>query len=126
MAKNNTFMNWVSEKLLHVNTTAEGREFVSVSFPCTDSATGYATVGVSKNQVFPATKRDKTVVDGYKNILLGKPDGERQVSIAVDGADGRTYKTVTMTNAEIAANMEADRAAYRERQKAAQPATANA
>ena len=124
MANNkNTFMNWVSTKMLHNNKTTDGREFVSVSFPCSRSASGFAPVGVSLNQVLPATKKDKTVVNGFKNILLGKPDGERKVSIAVDTDAGRTYESVTMTNTEIAAEFDADRAAYRESKAAA---TANA
>lgn len=124
MAKNNLFLNRVSEKLLHVNTSGDGRKFMSVSFPCPESVTGFATLSVSMNQMFASTKKDGTVVNGYKNILLGKPDGERHVSIAVDTADGRAYESMVMTNTEIVARVDASRNAYREHVKAATAAVA--
>ena len=120
MANNkNVFLNWISEKMIHINVTGEGRQFASISFPCKDSATGYASVGVNMGQLLPATKKDKTVAEGYKNVLLGKPEGERQVSICTKAAKGKAkakYENVKMTNAEIAKYVTDDRAAYRQAQ----------
>ncbi len=113
------FLNWVSEKMIHVNQTAEGRQFASISFPCDKSATGYASVGVNMGQLLAATKKDKTVVKGYKNVLLGKPDATRQVSICTKAAKGKTkavYEKIDMTNQAIADAVAADRAAYRQAQ----------
>ena len=113
------FLNWVSEKMIHVNQTAEGRKFASISFPCDKSATGYASVGVNMGQLLAATKKDKTVVKGYKNVLLGKPDATRQVSICTKAAKGKTkavYEKIDMTNQAIADAVAADRAAYRQAQ----------
>ena len=115
----NVFLNWVSEKMIHINQTAEGRQFASISFPCDKSATGYTTMGVNMGQMLPATKKDKTVVKGYKNVLLGKPDAERTVSICTKAAKGRAkakYENVKMTNQAIADAVAADRAAYRQAQ----------
>ena len=115
----NVFLNWVSEKMIHVNQTAEGRQFASISFPCDKSATGYASVGVNMGQLLAATKKDKTVVKGYKNVLLGKPDATRQVSICTKAAKGKTkavYEKIDMTNQAIADAVAADRAAYRQAQ----------
>lgn len=113
------FLNWVSEKMIHINQTAEGRQFASISFPCDKSATGYASVGVNMGQLLAATKKDKTVVKGYKNVLLGKPDATRQVSICTKAAKGKTkavYEKIDMTNQAIADAVAADRAAYRQAQ----------
>ena len=113
------FLNWVSEKMIHINQTAEGRQFASISFPCDKSATGYASVGVNMGQLLAATKKDKTVVKGYKNVLLGKPDATRQVSICTKAAKGKTkavYEKIDMTNQAIADAIAADRAAYRQAQ----------
>ena len=115
----NVFLNWVSEKMIHINQTAEGRQFASISFPCDKSATGYASVGVNMGQLLAATKKDKTVVKGYKNVLLGKPDATRQVSICTKAAKGKTkavYEKIDMTNQAIADAVAADRAAYRQAQ----------
>ena len=120
----NVFLNWVSEKMIHVNQTAEGRQFASISFPCDKSATGYASVGVNMGQLLPATKKDKTVVEGYKSILLGKPDAERTISICVKAAKGKAkakYDNIKLTTPPSAAATAADRAASRQA-----PATQNA
>lgn len=117
----NVFLNWISEKMIHVNQTAEGRQFASISFPCDKSATGYASVGVNMGQLLPATKKDKTVAEGYKNVLLGKPEAERTVSICTKAAKGKakaTYENVKMTNQDIADAIAADRAAYKAAQAA--------
>lgn len=76
------FINFISEKMLHVNKTSDGKEFVNVSFPCSESKTGYASFGVNLGQVLNATKRDGTIVEGYKSILLGDAEKTRKVSIA--------------------------------------------
>lgn len=113
------FLNWVSEKMIHVNTTGEGRQFASISFPCAQSANGFASIGVNMGQLLPTTKRDKSVAEGYKNILLGKPDQERTVSICTKAAKGRAkaeYEQVKMTNQAIADAIADNRAAWKQTQ----------
>ena len=113
----NTFMNFVSEAMLHTNTTAEGKEFVNVSIPCSKSTTGYASFAVNVGQVLDATKKDGTVVPGYKSILLGAADKTRKVSVAT-GKKKITYKTIEMTNADIVKEVNEARKAYRASQTA--------
>ena len=108
----NTFMNFVSEAMLHTNKTAEGKEFVNVSIPCSKSTTGYASFAVNVGQVLDATKKDGTVVPGYKSILLGAADKTRKVSVA-SGKKKITYKTIEMTNADIVKEVNEARKAYR-------------
>ena len=110
--KKNIFANFVSEAMLHTNTTADGKEFVNVSIPCSKSSTGYASFAVNVGQVLDATKKDGTVVPGYKSILLGAADKTRKVSVA-SGKKKITYKTIDMTNEEIVAEIAASRKAYR-------------
>ena len=110
--KKNIFANFVSEAMLHTNTTADGKEFVNVSIPCSKSSTGYASFAVNVGQVLDATKKDGTVVPGYKSILLGAADKTRKVSVAT-GKKKITYKTIDMTNEEIVAEITASRKAYR-------------
>lgn len=116
------FLNWVSEKLIYVKMTGNGREFARVKFPCDKSADGFAKVDLNMGQLLPATKDDKTVAGGYKNILLGRPDRERTVIIcaraAKDGVQAK-YKQVPMTNQAIADALAASRAAYRQARAAA-------
>lgn len=108
----NKFINFISEKMLHVNKTADGKEFVNVSFPYAESKTGYASFGVNLGQVLDAKKHDGTVVSGYKSILLGDADKTRKVSIATN-KKGTSYKNIEMTNAAIADSYEASRKAYK-------------
>ena len=106
------FINFISEKMLHVNKTAEGKEFVNVSFPCSQSKTGYAAFAVNMGQVLDATKRDGTVVSGYKSILLGDAEKTRKVSVATN-KKGTSFKNIELTNAQIAAEFEESRKAYK-------------
>ena len=113
----NVFMNYTSEAMLHTNKTAEGKEFVNVSIPCKASKTGYASFAVNCGQVLPAKKKDGTIVDGYKSILLGDADKTRKVSVATN-KKGTNYKTIEMTNSAIIAEVAEARKAYRASQKA--------
>ena len=112
MTKKNIFMNFVSEAMIHINKTTEGKEFANISIPCSKSTTGYASVAVNLGQVLPATKKDGTVVDGYKSILMGSADKTRKVSIAT-GKKRISYKDIEMTNQEIVDCVNAARKAYR-------------
>lgn len=112
MAKN-IFMNFANEAMLHANQTAEGKSFTNVSIPCSKSATGYASFAVNDGQVLPATKKDGTVVDGYKSILMGSADKTRNVSVAVKKGRKTVYETISMTNQEIVDCVNAARKAYR-------------
>lgn len=110
MAKaNNVFWNWCSMKMIH-EAKKDEKTFYNLSIPMASSANGYGSISVSAGQVRPSSKKDGTVVDGYKNILLGAADGVRKVSIK--NQDG-TYSTVEMTNTEILAAVEANRTAYK-------------
>ena len=112
-----TFLNYVSEKMIHTNTAKEsGKEFATISISCPQSKTGLATISVNLGQILDAKKKDGTVVKGYKNLLLGAPDKTRKVSIATNKSK---YKTVEMTNAAIAEMFNAERQAYRAAQKEA-------
>ena len=106
------FINFISEKMLHVNKTADGKEFVNVSFPCAESKTGYAAFAVNMGQVLDAKKHDGTVVAGYKSILLGDAEKTRKVSVATN-KKGTSYKNIEMTNAAIADAFEESRKAYK-------------
>lgn len=111
-ANKNVFINFISEKMLHLQTNkADGRQFYSVSIACPASANKFGTIAVTEKQVFAATKTKGTqVVDGFKNLLLGRPEKTRKVSIL--NADG-SYGTVEMTNAEILQAFDAEREAYK-------------
>ncbi len=121
--KTNTWMNYISEKMIHVNKTGEGKEFANISIACPKSKTGLATIAVNLGQVIDATKKDGSIVEGMKNILLGDPAKTRKVSVATN-KKGSNYKTIEMTNQEIAEMVLAERQAYRAAQKAAAPAEA--
>lgn len=115
--KTNAWLNYVSAKMIHTNKTTEGKEFQNVSISCPQSKTGIATIAVNLGQVVDSTKKDKTVVAGYKNVLLGSPDKKRSVSICTRKATKNKpadYKTVEMTNAEIAEMVATERSAYRD------------
>lgn len=124
MAKNGLFLNYVSEKMLRERTReSDGAKFFSVGFavPETVSVGGKANFTVNVKQVYTATKKDGTVKDGFKNVLLGQAESKHKVS--VKGADGAWTET-EMTSAEILKYYEDDRAAYRAAQKAANTAEA--
>lgn len=113
----NSFANFISEKCIHINKTEDGKEFANISISCPKSKTGMASIAVNLGQVRPATRKDNTVVEGYKNILLGKADGERTVKIATN-KKGTNWKSIKMTNQAIAEMITEQRTAYRASQKA--------
>lgn len=108
----NTWMNYVSAKMVHINKTGEGKEFANISIACPQSKTGLGTIAVNLGQVIDATKKDGSVVEGMKNVLLGAPEKTRKVSIATN-KKGTSFKSVEMTNAAIADMVLAERKAYR-------------
>lgn len=112
---NNIFLNYVHDALLHTHHTSAGKEFINVSFPCALSKTGYASFSVNCCQVFPSATRNGTPVN-YSNILLGKPDLERKVSIATN-KKGTNWKTVQMTCKQIKEAFENARNEHRINQK---------
>ena len=108
--KTNAWLNYVSEKLIHQNQTGDGsRHFANVSIPVADSDNGYGSFAVNLGQILDSTKKDGSVVDGMKNILLGAPEKTRKVSILKGGQ----YETVEMTNAQIVKAVAESRKAYR-------------
>ena len=108
----NTWINRVSEKLIHEQTSSTGKAFKSISIPMAD---GYGSIAVNEGQVFAAKNRTTgEVVDGYYNVLLGAPEKERNISVP----NGKGFKSQKMTNKEIADLVDADRKAYKAAQKA--------
>jgi hypothetical protein len=120
---NGAFANRISEKLIHYNTNKKtDKQFANVSIPYAESLNGYATTPVSMGQVLDAKNQDGSIATGVKNIYLGEADKTRDLSVLVKEATKRKpaeYKTVTLTNKEIADLVKADKAAYRKAQKEA-------
>ena len=112
MEKKNLFINFVHEALIHVNKTADGKEFANISIPCDQSKTGYASFAVNMGQLFPATKRDGSVVDGYKSILLGKPEHQKKLSVATN-KKGTNWKDIPVTVQQLKDMFEKSREAYK-------------
>ena len=115
---NNIFINYVHDALLHTHHTATGKEFVNISFPCSQSKTGYASFSVNCRQVFPSTTQKGKTVNNYSNVLLGKPTLERKVSVATN-KKGTNWKTISMTCEQIKTAFDNARDEYRSNQKAA-------
>lgn len=116
----NVFLNWINRKLIHA-ATKDDKTFYNVSIPMKDSTTGYGSLSVNAGQIMTSTTKDGNANDNYVNILLGKPEGVRKISIK--RADG-SYATRSLTNMEIAKLVEENRSAYRQSSKAAAPAEA--
>ena len=110
--KTNSWLNYVSAKMIHINKTGEGKEFANISIACPQSKTGLATIAVNLGQVIDSTKKDGSVVSGMKNVLLGAPEKTRKVSVATN-KKGTNFKTIEMTNEAIAAMVADERKAYR-------------
>jgi hypothetical protein len=122
----NAFLNFVSDAMIHMNQTTKEdgtvREFANVTFACDKSASGYANVAVNKGQLLDAKKKDGTVVDGYKTVLLGDTEKTHKVSICTKKATAKKpaqYETISMTNAEIKASFDEARAQYAASKKSA-------
>lgn len=109
---NGLFVNYVSTALVHSNTNKSGKTFKNISIPCKDSKTGFASIGVADGQVFQTTRRDGTPVDGFVNILLGKADSVKKLSVATN-KKGTAYKTIEVTAQQIADMFAENRDAYR-------------
>ena len=110
--KTTAWLNYVSEKMIHINKTAEGKEFANISIACPQSKTGLATIAVNLGQVIDSTKKDGSIVAGMKNVLLGAPEKTRKVSVATN-KKGTNFKTIEMTNEAIATMVADERKAYR-------------
>ena len=117
----NLFLNAVSAKMIHENTTADGKVFANITIPYEGSKTGLASFGVNLGQVMDAKRKDGSLIDGMKNVLLGKPEGTRQVSVCTKQtkAGKRTYENVALTNQQIADAFNAARAEYKAAQATA-------
>ena len=118
----NVWLNYVSEKMIHIYKTKNrgGKEFASISIKCPQSKTGFATLAVNLKQIFNTTRKDGSVVKGYKNIFLGKEDENRNVSIAVGGRS-TYYKEILMTNKEIVGAFVEDSKDYNKPKKKRMP-----
>lgn len=117
--KNNTFVNYVTSTAIH-DRTATGKDgkahaFKNVSLPLKKSLSGFASIAVNPGQIIASTKKDGTVVDGRVNVMLGKPDATRKVSIAIAKRedDSYEYSTVEMTNEALATAVNEARNEYK-------------
>ena len=98
----NTWINFLSTKLIRQAQTKDGsKKFISVSVPFASSESGFATITVNACQVFPAKTRNGVTNDRFRNILLGKPDALRKVSVMTD-KNSKTFETISITNADLA------------------------
>ena len=116
MAKNSLFLNAVSVKMLHKNSRTDGsKDFVNVTIPYAASKSGYASFGVNVGQVFDATRKDGTEIKDMKNVLLGKADGKRQLSICtkLTKKGQKTYGQIEVTNQQILDAFTTARASYK-------------
>jgi hypothetical protein len=121
MANVNTFVNYVNEKSIHAQENSKGKAFCNVSIPSNLGITGFASIAVNAGQILPCTRKDGTVSEGYKNVLLGKPEGTHKVSYLVKKATAKRaakYETVEMSNTAILDMINAARKAYRASQAA--------
>lgn len=103
----NVWLNYVSEKMIRIYKTKNrgGKEFASISIKCPQSKTGFATLAVNLKQIFNTTRKDGSIVEGYKNVLLGAEDETRKISVSYLGSirDGLPHsRKLLMTNSDIA------------------------
>lgn len=119
----NVWLNYVANGMIHDQAKKDDpdRTFKSVTVNCPESKSGLATIAVNDGQVKPSTKKNGAPVEGFSNVLLGDADKTRDVSIATKvnkKGKGTEFETIQMTNAEIGKMFEAEKAKYRESQKA--------
>lgn len=101
---NNIFVNWVKNSHIYTKTTADGkRTFKTVSLPCKESVSGWASLSVNNGQVYASKS------EGFSNILLGAPDKQIKLSIF----DGNGYSTIVKTAQEVAEMVKAGRQDYK-------------
>lgn len=119
MARNSIFINRVSEKLVHLS---KDGSFYNLSVPYEQSKDGFLHFTLRLGQVLNATKKaDGSVIEGWKNILLGNAETVRKCSYCTKLPKGKRkgeYADVELTNAQIAELFEQNRAAYKAAQKA--------
>ena len=112
----NTWLNYLSTKLIRSATTQDGKEFKSISIPYEESANGFATLTVANGQIFAAKNKSGVENPAFQNVLLGKPEATRKVSICTkmktDTEKGE-YATIELTNAQIGELYQASRQAYK-------------
>ena len=118
---NNKFswINDVSTKLIHqVKTNDSKKNLLSISIPFESSENGYASILIDVNQIYPSRNKNGIINDRFRNILLGKPDASRKVSVMTDKAS-KTYEKIDITNADLAEIFRESRAAYKNAAKIA-------
>lgn len=119
MAVKSVFVNYVNDSLIHERTTKDGkRQFVNVSIPTSRSENGYGSIAVAPRQLLAAKNKAGVAKDGYHSIVLGNPEKTRKMSVKQNGE----YVSIDVTNADVAADFDGAREAYRNR--AAVPAEA--
>jgi hypothetical protein len=120
MTNNNfSWINDVSTKLIRKVKTNDGRKnFLSISIPFESSESGYASILIDVNQIYPNRNKNGVINDRFRNIYLGKSDALRKVSVLTD-KDSGTYEKIDITNAEIAEIFRESRATYKNATKIA-------
>lgn len=106
MAGANVFANNVNRAMIHEKTREDGKKFFSVSVETDKSKSGMATYSVNEGQILDKKDKEGNVVaEHYCNILLGKPEATRSLSVAVGrkNKEGKYTKfdTIEVTNAEV-------------------------
>lgn len=112
----NAWINYISNSLVRDAATKDGKTFKSISVPvATDiSEDGFMSITANNATVYASKTRAGVVSDRFVNVLLGKPEATKKVSVKKNGA----YEKIEMTNADIAAAFKASRDAYRAAQAA--------
>ena len=126
---NKTWIDWVNTALVRTFSNKKNdKTFKSISIPYANSQNGFITVSVSNKQVFVSKYRNGTENQNYVDVLLGKPDEVRKVSICtkapVKGVCQGEYTDIYITNAEIAESFNASREAYTAAKASAQETAA--
>lgn len=112
VTQKNVWMNGVSAKMIH---NSKDGTFYNVSFDYPASETGVASVSVRKGQVKDATRKDKTIIEGKKNVLLGAPGTKRKISVKQNG----DWVQVEVTVEDILKSFTDGRDAYNAKMKEA-------
>lgn len=112
----NSWLNYISTKLIHEVNARNGNRFISVSVPLSSSENGFANISVDAKQIFRSKDKNGNVNDAFRNILLGKSDDMQKISIMTD-AKARTYETIEISNAELESEFRLQKKRYMESKK---------
>jgi hypothetical protein len=103
--KEDVWLDYIPENDICISKTAEGKEYANVVINFFLSKTGMTVLVVNPEQVIDVTRKDGSIVEGYKNVLLGAEDETRKISVSYLGSirDGLPHsRKLLMTNSDIA------------------------